>query len=209
MSIFPAKSRFRRRHKRCYELAWKTLFDLNDAGKADGVTLVHGTVASPAGGFPIEHAWLEGGGEAYDAVDHVTMPVAQYVAERGAVAERRYTLKEACARPERYFGPWHESETVKEAVKQAKVKAGYWIDDPNSPSANRVRIWSNAGQVGGCSTLEEAWEKYQWHQEKVVPNLKKGEKELKGRCWFFVGNEMMTVERFRDLMQKEKREGKG
>jgi hypothetical protein len=61
LSIFPAKSRFPRRHKRCYELAYKTLFDLTDANKADGVVLVHGTVTlkndSVAG-----HAWLEGDG---------------------------------------------------------------------------------------------------------------------------------------------------
>jgi hypothetical protein len=99
------------------------LFDLRDDGKADGVVLVHGTVASSGYGLPIEHAWLEGGGEAYDAVAHVTLPIAQYVAERGAVAERRYTLKEVCARTDRHFGPWHESETLTEAIKRAKVKS--------------------------------------------------------------------------------------
>jgi hypothetical protein len=114
LSIFPAKLRYRRRQKRCYELAFKTLLDLNDAGKADGVTLVHGTVASPHDGFPIAHAWLEGGDESYDAVDHVTIPVAQYVAERGAVAERRYAVKEAaqimCA--ENHWRPWHETAGI-------------------------------------------------------------------------------------------------
>jgi hypothetical protein len=97
------------------------LFDLDDAGKADGVTLVHGTVASPCDGFPISHAWLEGHGEAYDAVDHVTMPVAQYVAERGAVAERRYTLKEACSivctEGHYHYDPWHQGGSL-EALKR-------------------------------------------------------------------------------------------
>jgi hypothetical protein len=85
MSIFPARSPFRRRHERCYELSLKTLLDLNDAGKADGVNLVHGTVASPINGFAIGHVWLECDGEAYDAVDHVTMPV---------------------------WGPWHKTEGI-------------------------------------------------------------------------------------------------
>jgi hypothetical protein len=58
-----------------------------------GLVLVHGAVM--VGASVIGHAWLESDGEAYDAVDHVTMPIAQYVAEQGAVAERRYTLKEA------------------------------------------------------------------------------------------------------------------
>jgi hypothetical protein len=37
------------------------------------------------------------------------MPVAQYVAERGAVAERRYTVKQAAdiMRTEKHYGPWH------------------------------------------------------------------------------------------------------
>jgi hypothetical protein len=75
--------------------------------------LVHGTVTSRFDGFPIKHAWLEGGGEAYDAVDHVTMPVAQYVAERSAVAEWHYTLEEVCQIicTEDHYGPWHEGDT--------------------------------------------------------------------------------------------------
>ena len=63
------------------------------------------------------HAWLEGDGEVYDPVDHVTMPVVQYIAERGAVAERRYTLKEVSSLlmgPEKidHAGPWHESAGI-------------------------------------------------------------------------------------------------
>ena len=111
MSVFPRKSRFRRRHKRCYELSYHTLFDIHYAGNADGVTLVHGTVKSPLDGFPIGHAWLESEDEAYDAVAHQTMPIAQYYAEQGAVAERRYTVQEVnkiFSRGVDHAGPWHE-----------------------------------------------------------------------------------------------------
>jgi hypothetical protein len=114
MSVFPKKSRFRNRWKRCYELSFRTLLNLAQAGHADGVTLVHGTISVMGG--PIGHAWLESDGEAYDAVAHETMPIAQYVAEHGAIAERRYTLDEALkvsqAQKPRYYerhhyGPWH------------------------------------------------------------------------------------------------------
>jgi hypothetical protein len=95
-------------------LSLRTLRDLDDAGKADGVNLVQGTVASPIDGSAFAHAWLEGHGEAYDAVDHVTMLVAQYVAERGAVAERRYRLEEAnklgCTKG--HWGPWHNTAGI-------------------------------------------------------------------------------------------------
>jgi len=108
VSVFPRKSRFRRRGKRCYELSFRTLFDLADAGKADGVTLVHGTVLSPVSGVPIAHAWLESEDEAYDAVTHKTMPITQYVAEHGAVAERRYSFEEVRKMvTTEHYGPWH------------------------------------------------------------------------------------------------------
>jgi hypothetical protein len=84
------------------------LLDLAEADRAAGVMLVHGTVV--CGSVVIGHAWLESNREAYDAVPHVTMPVAQYVAERGAVAERRYAFKEASRimLTENHYGPWHE-----------------------------------------------------------------------------------------------------
>jgi hypothetical protein len=114
MSVFPAKSRFRRRHHRCYELAFRTLMVMHEAGEADGVTLVHGTVM--IGGMVAGHAWLESDDEAYDAVAHEAVPIAQYVADRGATVERRYTFPEACERScsdkSRFYGPWHETAGV-------------------------------------------------------------------------------------------------
>jgi hypothetical protein len=93
-------------------LAFKTLFDLHDANKADGVVLVHGTMTLKSGTIA-DHAWLEGDGDVYDAVDHVTMPVAQYAAKRGAIAERRYTAKEVSSLVMRneidHYGPWHDT----------------------------------------------------------------------------------------------------
>ena len=109
MSVFPSKSRFRRRHKRCFELSFRTLRDLDDAGNADAVTLVHGTVRTRSG--PTPHAWLGSDYEAYDAVAHEIMPIDQYVAVHGAIAERRYSLKEANEISRRqgwHYGPWHD-----------------------------------------------------------------------------------------------------
>lgn len=109
-SVFPPRSQFRRRHGRCYELAWKTLADLHDTGKADGVTLVHGTILLPSG-CRTGHAWLEDGTYAYDAVWHTTQPLSVYALEQGAVTERRYTFPQVCemAAEKSHWGPWHES----------------------------------------------------------------------------------------------------
>ena len=59
------------------------MHDLANADRAAGVILVHGTVVFES--VVIAHAWLEGDGKAYDAVAHVSMTVAQHVAERGFV----------------------------------------------------------------------------------------------------------------------------
>jgi hypothetical protein len=106
-SVFPAKSPYRNRQKRCYELAARMLGRLNKRGKADGVTLVHGTVAFS--GTPIGHALLESGTEAYDAVRHETLPIDQYVAKYQADAGRRYTYQDTLrmVQTEGHYGPWH------------------------------------------------------------------------------------------------------
>jgi hypothetical protein len=49
LSIFPATSRFRRRHKRCYESAFRTLLELEDASRPAGAVLVHGTATLRGG----------------------------------------------------------------------------------------------------------------------------------------------------------------
>jgi hypothetical protein len=111
MSVFPAKSRFRRRQGRCYELSFRTMLDIHDAGNVDKVTLVHGIVRFDRLTL-CAHAWLESeDGEAYDAVRHVIMPIAQYYKERGAIVERRYTLREAGLVMEETwtYGPWHQT----------------------------------------------------------------------------------------------------
>jgi len=103
------KRRYRNRHSRCYELSIKTMFDLADAGKSDGVVLVHGRVTVVVSGRVIDHAWLEGGGEVYDPVSDTTRPIAEYLARHQAVAERRYTLREMCDTmlEHHHEGPWH------------------------------------------------------------------------------------------------------
>lgn len=72
--------------------------------------------------------------------------------------------------------------------------------------AKRVRVSSDVGDVGGFDTLEEAWEAYQGHRDKIMPILKKRTKKAEGRYWFWVGREQMSFEQFRYAMEKDKRE---
>jgi len=156
LSVFPPKSRFRRRKNRCYELAFRTLHDLAEADRATGVILVHGTVALDS--VVIGHAWLESDGEAYDAADHVTMPVAEYVAERGAVAERRYAFKEASVEmlTKNHYGPWHEgavSNTHKAVMMTTHGGAKIAVDVKIAPLIRR--IWDfGIATVQSCQEIE-------------------------------------------------------
>jgi hypothetical protein len=103
----PIGRRYRNRHGRCYELAWRTLMDLEDDTTA---TLVHGSVTQWKGfGDRIGHAWLEAGGEVYDPVANEVVSMAQYTAERSPMVERRYARLEAAhnAVTLDHYGPWH------------------------------------------------------------------------------------------------------
>jgi hypothetical protein len=70
----------RKRSGRCYELSYILLLDLGAPA-----ILLHGSITDmPGGDNWIRHAWLEMGGNVYDAVLNKAMPVAQYVALRRA-----------------------------------------------------------------------------------------------------------------------------
>jgi len=102
--------RFRNRQHRCYELSFIATTQEPDAEK---FTLVHGHIHIY--GVPVGHAWIETGyGRIYDTFLDCYMPCEQYVAEHGAVAERRYSLKRMAelVSTTRHSGPWHTSPWV-------------------------------------------------------------------------------------------------
>lgn len=99
--------RFRSRQHRCYELSFIAMTREPDAEK---FTLVHGYIHIY--GVPVGHAWIEtGDGRIYDTFLDRYTPCDEYVAEHGAVIERRYPRKEALKLmlDAGHRGPWHAS----------------------------------------------------------------------------------------------------
>lgn len=94
----------RRRHGRCYELAYR--FQSDDPAWL----LVHGTVR--INGSHSGHAWLERDGSVYDVVLDITARRAEYVTRFAAVTLAAYSRKEAAehALATRHFGPWAGGE---------------------------------------------------------------------------------------------------
>lgn len=88
------------RSGRCFELCGRGI--MNDRTWM----LVHGTIH----GW-IAHAWLERDGVCYDAVLDSEQPQGAYYAAREAVAEARYSQREAAekAANSNHWGPWHNS----------------------------------------------------------------------------------------------------
>ena len=102
--------RVRKRLGRCYELAFRIMFEEPGAEK---FALVHGHVSTLRG--VIGHAWIEiGDGRVYDPVLDRYVPAEDYIAGLSAVIERRYTKLEAAkiAVHARYYGPWHEIDAL-------------------------------------------------------------------------------------------------
>lgn len=98
----PRLPRIRKRAHRCYELAGR------GQQRDPSWTLVHGTLESCIG-----HAWLEKEGTVYDRF----MPIAQYIEEYAALAERRYSAKEAAeamlSAKRATWGPWHKTDAAR------------------------------------------------------------------------------------------------
>jgi hypothetical protein len=104
------RTRARKRDGRCYELCFRSLFDMPEPG--DWV-LVHGIVGSTDTG----HAWFTDGKDVFDPVrgevlgsEFIPVPAYQNLSDaRGTVT---YTKAEACekALATKHFGPWHEEE---------------------------------------------------------------------------------------------------
>ena len=115
-------ARIRKRLGRCYELAFKVIFQEADAER---FTLVHGRVRPgfvhehQVSGERIGHAWIE------TAIDKVFDPVSgehtsfdQYQRLTRATVDRRYSRAEAlrlvaCTG---HYGPWLEDE-IRQSLK--------------------------------------------------------------------------------------------
>ena len=95
----------RKREGRCYELAWRFLFE--DDRFADW-KLVHGE-ARGRDDCPVGHAWLDHAGAdvVYDPVLGKFFPRGLYQHKFGAVALRAFTQGEALAAlAHGHYGPW-------------------------------------------------------------------------------------------------------
>ena len=102
------KTRARKRQGRCYELALKSLLDMEDSG---GWWLVHGEVDcyDPASDSSrMGHAWLENRAEVFDPVKNRHFSRDDYYSLGQPTNVRRYTSKEAAHRmaAEQHYGPW-------------------------------------------------------------------------------------------------------
>jgi len=85
---------------------------------AENFTLVHGYIF--INGHALGHAWIEtGDGRVYDTRLDCYMPRDEYVANRRAVIERRYTRVDAVQALSKagHYGPWHRSKLVSRKVR--------------------------------------------------------------------------------------------
>lgn len=100
-----ARPRVRKAERRCYELAWRTLFNLPDP---TGWVLVHGEGTGRSG--RIGHAWLEHGDTFFDPVAGGGMALERCERMHRIVAHARYSLKQAAEAviSTGHYGPWHE-----------------------------------------------------------------------------------------------------
>ena len=102
------QTRARKRLGRCYELAWKSLYNMKDPG---GWRLAHGEVDcyDPASDSPrMGHAWLETRDEVFDPVANEYFSKDDYYSLGYPTNVRRYTRKEAAQRisAEGIWGPF-------------------------------------------------------------------------------------------------------
>src|SRR5262245_299665 len=106
--------RVRKRQGRCFELAFKIMFE--EPG-AERFTLIHGGVCfqHPASENMVAHAWVElGDGRIFDPVLNEYMSRSAYTAKMHAVIERQYNRLQAIKlmAETRHTGPWHTTELL-------------------------------------------------------------------------------------------------
>ncbi len=99
--------RVRRRHGRCYELAFRAVIE---APETQDLKLVHGSaVLNPAAGERINHAWvLLPGSRVYDPVLDQCFTERGFAERHKAVVSRVYTRMEAAQTllENNHYGPW-------------------------------------------------------------------------------------------------------
>jgi hypothetical protein len=97
----------KRRHGRCYELAWLAFDDMDDPGDW---RLVHGIVNGPAGIARMEHAWLTDGVEVFDPVLNLFSTLKAYRNRHKAKVVATYDRKQMrdMTNRHKHFGPWDE-----------------------------------------------------------------------------------------------------
>ena len=106
--------RVRKRQGRCFELAFKIMFE--EPG-AERFTLIHGGVCfqHPPSENMVAHAWVElGDGRIFDPVLNEYMSRSAYTATRHAVIERQYNRLQAIELMSKtgHTGPWHTTELL-------------------------------------------------------------------------------------------------
>jgi hypothetical protein len=96
-------SRARKRHGRCYELAYRAMLD------NASWTLVHGRVNGPPDGrTPMGHAWLERDGWVYDVVQDQLLTVERYRSAYDAEPLASWSQVHAAQLmlAANHYGPW-------------------------------------------------------------------------------------------------------
>lgn len=126
-----AKTNAKRRHGRCFELAWLAFDDMDDPGDW---RLVHGIVNRwcPEGISRMEHAWLTDGVEVFDPVLNRFYTVRAYRNIHNAKVVATYDRKQMSDITSRHkhFGPWDGP-----AEREAYLRAHDW---PEAPQASPV-----------------------------------------------------------------------
>jgi hypothetical protein len=99
--------RVRKRHGRCYELAFRAV---TEAPEAEGLKLVHGSaVLNLVAGERVDHAWvLLPGSHVYDPVFDLYFTERDFAEKHKAVVSRVYTRMEAMKTllENNHYGPW-------------------------------------------------------------------------------------------------------
>jgi hypothetical protein len=115
------KTDAKRRHGRCFELAWLAFDDMDDPGHW---RLVHGVVNGPEGISRMEHAWLTDGVVFHTVETYRNIHNAKVVATYDRKQMRDMTGRH------KHFGPWDEP-----AEREAYLRAHDW---PAAPQASPV-----------------------------------------------------------------------
>jgi hypothetical protein len=106
LSSYRPTCRARKREGRCFELAWRSLAELEEPTPW---LLVHGSVRTAASSLErIAHAWLETETEVFDPIKNRFFDKADWYAFHNASVVASYDRQAAFAAsaPQGHYGPW-------------------------------------------------------------------------------------------------------